>query len=305
MLKNFKNPLCLFIAALIWGVAFVSQSTASELIDPFTFNGVRNILGCLVLIPVIAFLDSRRPQQERKALRRPSKKLLAGGVVCGVLLFVAANLQQLGISMTTVGKAGFITTFYIVLVPVVGLFFKKRCPPIVWAGMVIALFGLYLLCMKKGDFSVGMGDLYVFICSLVFTFHIIAIDEFAPYVDGVRMSCIQFLVCGILSLIAMAIFEKPSLTNILAAWKPLLYTGILSSGAAYTLQIVGQKNYNSTVASLILSLESVIAALAGWLILKQALSGRELAGCIVVFFAVIMVQTVPAITEKRKARKNQ
>lgn len=297
-----RNSFMLLITALIWGVAFAMQSEAADYMGAFTFNGIRFMLGFLVLLPVIAFMDSKRPPELRpKNFWKPDKALLKYGLICGVLLCAASNLQQFGIESTTVGKAGFITTFYIVLVPVLGLFFKRRCPPIVWVGMVCALVGLYLLCIKDG-FSLGRGDLLILLCSLVFSFHILAIDEFSPKVDCVRLSCLQFLASGIISLILMAIFEAPRLHDILSAWKYIVYSGVLSCGGAYTLQIVGQKNFNPTVASLILSLESVISALAGWLLLRQALSPRELLGCAIVFCAVLMVEIIPPITEKHKMK---
>ena len=214
---------------------------------------------------------------------------ITGGILCGIFLCLASNFQQFGIKYTTVGKAGFITACYIVIVPVLGLFLKQKCGPFIWAAVVMAVIGLYLLCIKDG-FSIGTGDILVMICALLFSIHILVIDHFSPMVDGVKMSCIQFLVCGILSGIPALLLEKPAVSAILAAWQPILYAGILSCGVAYTLQIIGQKNMNPTVASLILSLESCISVLAGWLILKQQLSLREFAGCAVMFAAIILAQ---------------
>ncbi len=222
--------------------------------------------------------------------------LLAGGVCCGVCLFAASNFQQFGIRYTTVGKAGFITACYIVIVPVIGIFLKKACGRLLWVSVAMAVVGLYFLCMTE-TLTIGKGDFLVFICALLFSLHILVIDYFSPRTDGVKMSCIQFFVCGILSGIAMLFTEEPHLADIFAAWIPILYAGIMSCGVAYTLQIVGQKGMNPTVASLILSLESCISVLAGWAILGQKLSVRELSGCLIMFGAIILAQ-LPGKQEK-------
>lgn len=222
--------------------------------------------------------------------------LLAGGVCCGVCLFAASNFQQFGIRYTTVGKAGFITACYIVIVPVIGIFLKKACGRLLWVSVAMAVVGLYFLCMTE-TLTIGKGDFLVFICALLFSLHILVIDYFSPRTDGVKMSCIQFFVCGILSGVAMLFTEEPHLTDIFAAWIPILYAGVMSCGVAYTLQIVGQKGMNPTVASLILSLESCISVLAGWLILGQKLSVRELSGCLIMFGAIILAQ-LPGKQEK-------
>ena len=286
-----KNSLLLLLTAAIWGVAFVAQSVGMDYVGAFTFNSVRSIIGSLVLIPVILFLNRQKPASAQTDLQKKENRrtLITGGVCCGICLCLASNFQQFGIKYTTVGKAGFITACYIVIVPVLGLFLKQKCGPFVWAAVVMAVIGLYLLCIKDG-FSIGTGDILVMICALLFSIHILVIDHFSPMVDGVKMSCIQFLVCGILSGIPALLLESPSLSSILAAWQPILYAGVLSCGVAYTLQIIGQKNMNPTVASLILSLESCISVLAGWIILKQQLSLREFVGCAVMFAAIILAQ---------------
>ena len=294
--QQIRNSFILLLTALIWGVAFVAQRVGMDYVEPFTFNSVRSIIGGLFLIPCIFVLNKINPEreaeykamspEEKKANR---KKLLAGGIWCGVVICVASNLQQFGIAYTSVGKAGFITALYIVIVPILGLFFKKKCPPTVWLGVILAVCGLYFLCITEG-FSVQLGDFLVFLCALAFSAHIMVIDHYTQLVDGVKMSCIQFLVCGVLSGICMFIFENPSISSILAAWQPVLYAGIMSCGVAYTLQIVGQKGMNPTVASLILSLESVISALAGLVLLNQKLSAREIAGCVFMFAAIILAQ---------------
>ena len=286
-----KNSLLLLLTATIWGFAFVAQSVGMDYVGAFTFNSVRSLIGSLVLIPVILIMNGHKAADAKTDLSKKEKRrtLITGGILCGIFLCLASNFQQFGIKYTTVGKAGFITACYIVIVPVLGLFLKQKCGPFIWAAVVMAVIGLYLLCIKDG-FSIGTGDILVMICALLFSIHILVIDHFSPMVDGVKMSCIQFLVCGILSGIPALLLEKPAVSAILAAWQPILYAGILSCGVAYTLQIIGQKNMNPTVASLILSLESCISVLAGWLILKQQLSLREFAGCAVMFAAIILAQ---------------
>lgn len=287
-----KNSLLLLLTATIWGVAFVAQSVGMEYVEPFTFNCTRSLIGGLVLIPFIWFLNRRKEEQreitpERK--REERKVLATGGILCGLCLFAASNFQQFGIRYTTVGKAGFITACYIVIVPLLGIFLHKKCGRLIWMSVALALAGLYLLCMTE-SFSIGKGDFLVLICAILFSVHILVIDHFSPLTDGVKLSCIQFFVCGILSGIAMLLTEEPDPGSIFAAWLPILYAGVFSCGVAYTLQIVGQKDMNPTVASLILSLESCISVLAGWLILGQKLSGRELLGCLVMFAAIILAQ---------------
>ena len=210
-------------------------------------------------------------------------------ICCGIALCLATNFQQIGIQYTTVGKAGFITACYIVIVPVIGLFMKKKCSPMIWLSVLLAVVGLYLLCINE-QFSIGYGDILVFVCAILFSVHILIVDYFSPKVDGVKMSCIQFLVCGLLSGIAMLFAEQPQLSAVLLAWKPIAYAGIMSCGVGYTLQIVGQKGMNPTIASLILSLESCISVLAGWLLLGQTLSIREGLGCVAMFAAIILAQ---------------
>lgn len=288
-----KNAGMLLLTAAIWGTAFVAQSVGMEYVEPFTFNAVRSILGGIVLIPVIFFLNWQEGRSEGKR-KEPAEEsvssLIFGGICCGVMLFLASNFQQFGVKYTTVGKAGFITACYIILVPVFGLFLKRACKAAVWGAVILAVAGLYLLCMESGQFFLSAGDGLVFICAVLFSFHILVIDYFAPKVNGVKMSCIQFFVCGILSAAAMMLWEHPVLSSILAAWAPILYAGVMSCGVAYTLQIIGQKGMNPTISSLILSLESSISVLAGWVILGQALTGRQLLGCGIMFGAIILAQ---------------
>lgn len=295
--KSLKSSLLLLLTAIIWGTAFVAQSVGMEYVGGFTFNCTRSLIGSAFLVPCILFLDWLK-KKEGDAPETPKtpeeaaagrKTLITGGIACGVVLFIASNLQQFGIKYTTVGKAGFITALYIVLVPILGIFLKKKVSFKVWISVVLAVAGLYLLCITDG-FSIGTGDFMVLLCAVAFAVHILVIDYFSPKTDGVRMSCIQFLVCGLLSGVCMLLFEQPVLSELLRAWMPVLYAGVMSCGVAYTLQIVGQKGADPTVASLILSLESVVSVLAGWAILGQSLSGRELLGCVLMFGAIILAQ---------------
>ena len=291
--STLKNSLLLLLTATIWGVAFVAQSVSMDYIGGFTFNAIRNIIGAITLVPVILIFSKQNPAADQNPADRQKarKTLITGGICCGILLCLASNFQQFGIKYTTVGKAGFITACYIIIVPIIGIFLKKKCSPFIWIAVLLSLGGLYLLCISPGEgFSIGKGDTLVLICAVLFSFHILTVDHFSPLVDGVKMSCIQFLVCGILSGIPALIFENPNITNILQAWMPILYAGILSCGVAYTLQIVGQKGMNPTVASLIMSLESCISVIAGWLILGQNLSSRELFGCVLMFGAIVLAQ---------------
>lgn len=297
MSKTTRNSSLLMLTALIWGIAFVAQSAGGDAVGAYTFNCIRSIIGSIVLVPVIFFLDklnlSHKP--ETKAQK---KTLWIGGICCGICLCLASNLQQLGITLgTPAGKAGFLTACYIILVPIVSLFLKKKCTWNVWIGVLLTVIGLYLLCIS-GSFSLQFSDILLLFCALVFCFHILVIDHFSPLVDGVRMSCIQFLVSGLLSGIPMLFTEliPSSLSqwlmqlNTLDAWIPILYAGICSCGIAYTLQIIGQQGVNPTIASLLMSLESVFSVLAGWIILHESLSLRELAGCLLIFIAIMLSQ---------------
>lgn len=285
-----KNLCLLFVAALIWGTAFVAQSVGMDHIGPFTFNAVRSLVGGIALIPVILFFNRRKSPERRETERANRKTLLLGGVCCGLALGVASCLQQVGIQYTTVGKAGFITALYIVIVPILGLFFHKKVGVKLWVSVVVAILGLYLLCMS-GSLRLSWGDFLVLLCALCFSAHIMVIDYFSPKVDGVEMSCIQFFVAAVFSAVLMLAVEGvPDPHAVAISWMPILYTGVLSSGVGYTLQIIGQKGVNPTVASLVLSLESVISVLAGWIILGQSMSSREILGCVLMFGAIILAQ---------------
>ena len=291
----------LALTAFIWGVAFVAQSVGMDYIGPFTFNCARFFIGGIVLIPLIFFLNRGKKNEVKNEQSREQKKnTIIGGILCGILLCAASSFQQFGIMQTSVGKAGFITALYIIIVPLLGIFLHKRITLLMGISALITVFGFYLLCIS-GQIEINRGDLLVLICAFIFSLHILVIDIYSPKGDCVTISCIQFFVSGIISGICMFLFETPVWADIFAAYIPVLYAGIFSCGVAYTLQIVGQKNMEPAVASLILCLESVFSAIAGWLILKQALSRRELIGCIFVFTAVILAQ-LPQ--KEKKMNKN-
>jgi drug/metabolite transporter (DMT)-like permease len=298
--RQIRNSLLLVLTALIWGSAFVAQRKGGDVVGPFTFNGIRSFIGSAVLVPVILVLNRVKPSE--KIPKTPAEKtvLWVGGICCGAILFLASSAQQLGMYMgTSAGKAGFLTACYILLVPIISLFLKKKCGWNIWVGMGITVIGLYLLCMTD-SLRFQASDLMVLLCALLFAIHILVIDYFSPLVDGVRLSCIQFLVCGILSMIPMFFVEmQHSLSGIvvwaqnlqsLGAWIPILYAGILSCGVGYTLQIIGQNGLNPTLASMLMSLESVFSVLAGWLILQEKMELRQLGGCALIFAAILLAQ---------------
>ena len=290
MKNKLISGIILLLTALIWGVAFVAQSVGMNYIGPFTFNCVRFMIGGIVLIPLIFFIESRKKENREKEERTKEKKnTIWGGIICGIFLCSASSFQQIGILHTTVGKAGFITALYIVIVPLLGIFFHKRITIALGSSTVIATIGFYLLCIS-GNIQINRGDFAILICAFIFSLHILAIDYFSPKGNCVIISCIQFFVSAVISGFLMFLFEQPDITQIMAAYIPILYAGVLSCGVAYTLQIIGQRNMEPAVASLILCLESVFSALAGWLILKQSLTVKELMGCMLVFVAVILAQ---------------
>ena len=310
--KKIRSSLLLLLTAIIWGVAFVSQSEGMQHMGAFTFSAARSILGCVVLLPVIAVIRTRARKSGDESKRKlPLKPTLLGGLCCGLALTAASLLQQFGISMTTVGKGGFITAMYIIFTPILGIFIGRKAPAVVWVSAVIGAVGLYLLCMNGEEFSVSSGDLLVLLCAVMFAVHILVIDHFSPQTDGVVLSCIQFFVCFVISLVCALIFEQPSFDQIKDGAVSVLYAGIMSSGVAYTLQIVGQKGLNPTVAALILSLESVVATIAGYVAYKvgflttdQTMTARQIVGCAVVFAAVILVQ-LPWESIRKKITKKK
>ena len=309
-MDRMKNNILLVLTALIWGCAFVAQSVGMDYVGPFTFNMTRFLIGAVVLLPVIWFMDHQRaadqnadgvcrinPDTDGAAKNDPAdrKTVIIGGICCGTALAVASTLQQWGILFTTVGKAGFITAMYIVIVPLLGVFIGKKVRPLIIGCVAIAVVGFYFLCMTE-SLCLGLGDFLVLLCAIAFSIHILVIDHFSPKVDGVKMACIQFWVCAVFSAVPAFLTETIRISGLLAAWAPILYAGVLSCGVAYTLQIIGQKNMNPTVASLILSLESCISVLAGWVILGQKLTAREILGCVLMFGAIVLAQ----MPEKRR-----
>ena len=281
------------LAAFIWGTAFVAQDLCADSIGAFAFNATRYFIAVLALLVVILISDKLKKNkptltaQEKKAA---NKQLWLGGLCCGAALAIASNFQQAGlVAGTDAGKAGFITALYVVLVPVFGLFFKRKVSLPTWIAVVLSVVALYLLCIK-GDFSLAPGDLLVLVCAVCFAVHILVIDHFTAYCDGVKLSCLQFLFAGIISTICMFIFEDVDFAAILSCALPLLYVGIFSCGVGYTLQILAQKDSNPTVVTILLSLESVFAGLAGAIILKQQMTVREYIGCAIMFAAVILAQ---------------
>lgn len=291
-----RNSLLLLITATIWGVAFVAQSAGMEYVEPFTFTCVRNIIGGLVLIPFVLLF--RKIRKEKGPI--VTKTELIGGTCCGIALCTATSFQQIGILHTTVGKAGFITALYVVIVPILRLFMKKKVSFLIWICVALSVVGLYLLCMTEGNLTLGYGDLLILICALVFSVHILIIDYFSPKGDGVVISCIQFLTCGVIAGVGMFLTENPTMPAIIEAKWPILYAGVLSCGVAYTLQVVGQKDMNPVIASMILCLEAVIAVLAGWVLLDETLTTRELLGCGLMFIAIVLAQMPMPIKKKER-----
>lgn len=310
MNKKLKSDLMLLITALIWGSAFVAQK-AGTVLEPFTYNGIRMVIGGLVLIPVIFIFkkmeekkgtDMVEKSESEKAAEK--KTLLIGGISCGIVLCIASTLQQFGLYFDTdAGKAGFITSLYIVIVPILGLFLRKKVKPLVWFCIGLGAVGFYMLTMagKGTGFTLEKGDFFVLLCAILFSCHILVVDHFSPKCDGIKLSCIQFLVAGIIGIICMFIFENPDFATIIDCWGPILYCGVMSSGVAYTLQVLGQKDAEPAVASLIMSLESVFSVLFGVLLLHESMTLIEGIGCIVIFIAVVIPQ-LPSKEERLQAK---
>ena len=290
------------LAAFIWGTAFVAQDLCADSIGTFAFNATRYFIAVLALLVVIAVSDKakkNRPTPTADEKKAANKQLWLGGLCCGVALAIASNFQQAGlVAGTDAGKAGFITALYVVLVPVFGLFFKRKVSLPVWIAVVCSVVALYLLCIK-GDFSLAAGDLLILVCAVCFAVHILVIDHFTAYCDGVKLSCLQFLFAGIISAVCMFLFETVDFAAIWSCILPLLYVGIFSCGVGYTLQILAQKDSNPTVVTILLSLESVFAVIAGAIVLHQQMTAREYIGCVVMFVAVILAQI--QFPEKKRA----
>jgi drug/metabolite transporter (DMT)-like permease len=299
--KEIRGTLMLALGAFIWGTSFVAQSVGMDYVEPATFNAARFLLGAVVLLPVILINSlssggqTRKTQADgaEKAAAEKAKKslrlLLKSGIYCGAVLFGASLLQQTGIVYTTAGKAGFITALYIIVVPVLGLFFGKKILWFMWVCAFIARAGMYLLCIRE-SITPNKGDVLVLLCAFCYAVHILMIDYLAPIVDGTKLSCVQFFTCFVLNAIIALLFEVPSLDAIWAARGPVVFSGVLSCGVAYTLQIFGQRDVPPVVASLVMSLESVFAVLAGWFVLGEVLSAREISGCVLIFAAILLAQ---------------
>ena len=287
MKSNVKGSIFLLLCAFIWGMAFVAQSTATDYVGTFTFVFARSLLTSIVLFIAYRLFTKK---EERARIQTMKKTYLLRGMIIGAVLVAACSFQQAGIAYTTTAKSGFVTALYIVMIPIIGvLFMKKRIGRLVWIGVVIALVGMCLLCLKD-DLSVNIGDLLTLVCALLFSMHVIAVDELCGALNSILVSAIQFATCALIALPIMLIAEKPAIGNILACWTSIAYAGIFSGAIAYTLQIAGQKYAEPTLASLLMCLESVFAALGGWMLLGQTLSLREFIGCALMLSASMIAQ---------------
>lgn len=297
MSRKLKGTIQLLICSFIWGVAFVAQSVGMDYVGPWTFICSRYLIGAVVLIPVIIFFDKYDSKKAEVAVSKEEKQkiwknTLIGGLCCGVFLVSASLFQQYGILYTSVGKAGFITALYIIIVPFLSIFLHKKIGLNAWISAIIACVGFYLLSIQGQD-TINKGDILLLVCSVLYSMQILTIDKYVEKVNTIAMSSVQFAVCAVVGAVGMFVFETPTWSAICQAAGPILYAGVMSSGVAYTLQIVGQRNLPPTVASLLMSLESVFSALAGWVILGQRLSFKELMGCTLVFTGVIIAQITP------------
>ena len=301
--KKMLGNVLLTVTAIIWGTAFVGQRVGMESIEPFTFGGARMVFAA-ISVGIVAFImdvmERKKPQtrtpEEQKAY---AKNTWIGGICCGICLMAAASFQQLGMVYTSAGKAGFITAMYMLLVPIVNfLLFKKRNTWLVWLAVLVGVCGMYLLCMTEG-FTLTKGDTLVSICAFCFCFHILCCDHFVQLGNPIKISCLQFATVAVLSWICAFLTETPTISGITQAAIPILYCGIMSAGVGYTLQIVAQKFTDPTIASLLMSLESVFAVIAGAILLNEKMSSRELLGCIIMFVAIVMVQ-IPLPAKKKE-----
>lgn len=325
-MKSFKFSLLIVLAAFIWGSAFVAQSVGMDYIGPFMFNAFRFTIGGIVLIPVV--IIAGRAKERRHAGTTGSlsdlsgnddqtatsvtakseipfasfsdtKRLIICGIICGIILCTASSFQQVGIQYTTPGKSGFITSLYVIMVPLFGLFTKEKPSVIMWLGALISMIGMYLLCVSE-SLSLNKGDILTFSCAVCFAIHIIVIGRFAPYIDGIKLSCVQFFTAGVISSVIAPIVEDLNVEMLFKAAVPILYAGVLSCGVAFTLQTIAQQKVNPVLCSLLFSLESVFSVLTSWIVLHERLSAKEIIGCILVFSAVVLVQIAPLLHPQRK-----
>ena len=289
MNKQLRGSILLLLAAAIWGAAFVAQSEGMNYVGPYTMQTIRFLLAGLVLLPVIAFCDRKYPSPNRPTTQQEKLQQFLSGFTCGVILFLASSFQQNGLLYTTVGKSGFVTALYIIFVPILGIFMKRKIPPRIWFCAALGLVGLYFLCVR-GSLNLNKGDLLTFVCAILYAIHICYIDSVTPKVDCIRLSCTQFFVCAAFSAVGMFARESPTVSAIFSCWLPIVYAGVFSGGVAFTFQIIGQRDVHPSLASLEMSLESVFSALFGWLLIGQKLSPTELLGCGIMFTAIILAQ---------------
>ncbi len=293
--KSAKGYLLLLTTAVIWGFSFVAQSVGMESVQAFTYNGIRTLMGALALLCVILIKDK---------CFKIDKDTLIHGSIMGLIFFFASNLQQFAFYYSTAGKIAFITAMYIFFVPILSIIFKKKVHPLILCCVLISIIGLYFLCIPGGSrFEINKGDLLALCCAVFFSFHIMSIDKFSPMHDGLKLSCTQFFVAGSISVICMYLFETPTMEAVSSASIPLLYSGIMSCGVAYTLQILGQKNTNPTIASILMCLESVFAVIAAAIIIKEIPTLRETIGCIIMFIAIILSQIIEGRANLKKDQK--
>lgn len=305
--SNKRNMALLVLTSFIWGTSFVAQSTGGDAIGAFSFNCIRQFVGALALLPVIKLLDATGLNTKKPVTKQDKKNTLTGGISCGIVLFFASNLQQQGITMGTgAGKAAFLTACYILLVPIFGIFLGNKVSKKVWAGVILTVIGLYFLCMNEG-FSVQLSDILCILCAVAYAVHILTIDHFSPIADGVRMSCIQFFTSSLITSVFMFFVDMGHSKRGISLWLPPFMTkevwvaifvaGVLSCGVAYTLQIVGQNGVEPTIASMLLSLESVFSVIACRIVLHEYLGIKEIAGCVLIFVAIVLAQLPEKIKE--------
>ena len=300
------SAVILIFTAMIWGTAFVAQDKASEFAGPFTINGIRFFIGAMILIPVIVVTGKSKKQTIFESNAKSRKTLIIASIISGLALSIASNIQQFGIESypdeaATSGRAGFITAMYVILVPILNfIVFRKKISLTLFLALLLSVAGLYLLCLSGGISNIYTGDIIILCCALAFAIQILAVDYFIEKTDPIKLSCLSFFVCSISSLILMFIYEKPDISKLSESWMSILYLGIFSSGIAYTLQIIGQKySDNPTVASILMSLESVFAVIAGAVLMNEKLTGRELIGCIIMFLAIILAQIKIPVKQKK------
>lgn len=289
--------IAFLFTSCIWGFAFVAQKSAMDHIGPLTMNGLRSLLGAIFLVPVILITDvikGKKPSLLGVKSKSEGKFLIKGGILCGIFMTAASTLQQIGVQHTTIGKAGFLSVLYIVIVPIIAVCFGRKIGWNCWSGVGIALVGMFLLCFNLADlsdFSINKGDLIVISCSFFFAVHILVIDKYSPYTDSIRLSFMQFVVCSVVCLTLAFIFEKPQWEGIKGAWFSLFYAGVISCGVGYTLQVVGQKYVPAHIAPMLMALECVFSLLADWIFFKQVMNAQEYIGCFLIFVAIILAQT--------------